>query len=145
MANDIVTLLDDKYTIKQMRINNELILETQIVEVKGMKVLHLSGHIDTYSLPLFRESMAQMLDEVEHNLIIDMHNVKYMDSSGFGVLISAIKRLIPKAGTINLIGSSSAICRLMHITHLDTIISLHQNIDDAIKAISQANSANMLS
>ena len=143
MTDNHENLLKDRDTIKQISIDNVKVLETRICEVNGMKVLCLSGYIDAYSLPLFKEVMTQMLDEVENDLIIDMRDVTYMDSSGFGVLITAIKRLIPKAGTINLTGCSSAISRLMHVTHLDTIISLHRNIDDAIKAISQT--ANRLS
>ena len=126
-------------TIKQICIDNEVILETQIIELTGTKILCMSGAVDAYSLPLFREVMAEILSQVDKDLIIDMNNVIYMDSSGFGVLISAIKRLIPQAGTINLVGCSSSICRLMHITHLDTIISLHQTIDDAMLAISRSD------
>ncbi len=143
MADNGDGILEDRDTIKQICIDDDLILETQIVELNGTKVLYLSGAIDAYSLPLFKEAMTEMLDQVDRNLTIDMHNVIYMDSSGFGVLITAIKRLIPKAGTINLVGCSPSIGRLMHITHLDTIISLHQNMADAMKAISET--ARMLS
>jgi anti-sigma B factor antagonist len=113
-------------------------LETQIVEVQGHKVLNLSGEIDVYSAPQFKQAVVSILDGAQQHLIVDMHNVRYMDSSGFGILLSAVKRLRPNGGTVNLIGCASSIDRVLHITKLDAIFALHQNMDEVMKAISAA-------
>lgn len=114
-------------------------LETHIVEIEGHSVLALSGEIDVYSAPQFKQSVAGILDGNEHHLIVDMNNVRYMDSSGFGILLSAVKRLRPIAGTVNLVGCAAPIDRVLHITKLDTIFNMYNSVDEAIKAVNASN------
>jgi anti-sigma B factor antagonist len=106
------------------------------VDMEGQNVLTVSGEIDAHSSPQFKQAVRGVLDEAEQHLVIDMSNVNRMDSDGFGVLIFAMKRLSPSGGTINLVGCNSTIRRILHDTHLDMIISFHQNMDDAMEAIS---------
>lgn len=110
-------------------------LDTQIRDMQGYKVLCLSGEIDVYSAPQFKQAVVSILDGDQQHLIVDMHDVRYMDSSGFGILLSAVKRLRPMGGTVNLVGCASPIDRVLHITKLDAIFALYENMDSALEAV----------
>ena len=110
-------------------------LATQIKEISGYKILHLEGEIDVYTAPAFKAAITELLDQDIPHLIVDMSNVSYMDSSGFGVLISATKRLAPKEGTVNLVKCSTSIERVLGITKLDTIFYCRKNMQEALDAI----------
>jgi anti-sigma B factor antagonist len=111
-------------------------LESKVVEMQGHKVLTVSGEIDAYSAPQFKLAVMNILDETDQHLIVDMHNIRYMDSSGFAILLSALKRLSPTGGSLHLIGCTPTINRLLEITKLSSIMALHQNMNDAMEALS---------
>ena len=110
-------------------------LETSIKEIESLKVLGLVGEIDVYTAPAFRSAVVNLLDSGVENLVIDMSGVHYMDSSGFGILLSATKRLKPEGGNVYLLHCSSAIERVLRITKLDTVFGIHNNIQDVLTAM----------
>lgn len=110
-------------------------LETEQNEVNGTKVLDVSGEIDVYTAPQFKEAVNHILDSGQKHLIINMAGVTYMDSSGFGTLLSATKRIRPEGGTVSLVKVNSAIDRILRITRLSTVFATYDTVDEAIGAI----------
>ena len=110
-------------------------LETGLREIAGKKVLDVVGEIDVYTAPQFREAVNQILEGGQKHLVINMAGVTYMDSSGFGTLLSATKRLRPSGGTVNLVKCTAAIDRILRITRLDAIFSVFDSVEDAMKAL----------
>lgn len=113
-------------------------LETGMREMDGMKVLEVAGEIDVYTAPQFKEAVNQVISGGQKHLIIDMGAVTYMDSSGFGTLLSATRRLRPQGGTINLVRCNTAIDRILRITRLNTVFSLFDSVEDALRATEQS-------
>lgn len=109
-------------------------LETGLREVDGMQILDVAGEIDVYTSPQFKEAVNGIIGSGQKHLIIDMGAVTYMDSSGFGTLLSATRRLRPQGGTINLIRCNTAIDRILRITRLNTVFATYDSVDDALKA-----------
>jgi len=107
----------------------------KIARLQGHKILRAYGEIDAYTATQFKYALTSFLDGSEKHLVIDMCNVKYMDSSGFGVLVYALNCLVPDGGTVNLVGCTPTLDQVLHITKLHRIILLHQNMDDALKTI----------
>ena len=110
-------------------------LETSTQEVGESKVLDVSGEIDVYTAPQFKEAVNQLINAGQVDLVINMANVTYMDSSGFGTLLSATKRLRPEGGSVNLVACNSAIDRMLRITRLNTVFGTYQTIDEALSSI----------
>lgn len=109
-------------------------LETGLKEIDGTKVLDVAGEIDVYTAPQFKEAVNGIIAAGQKHLIIDMGAVTYMDSSGFGTLLSATRRLRPQGGTINLVKCNTSIDRILKITRLNTVFATFDNVEDAIKA-----------
>jgi anti-sigma B factor antagonist len=64
------------------------------------------------------------MDEKGGNMIIDCQDLKYIDSTGLGVLISALRRVKDHDGTITIRGLKPYIQKIFGITGLDKIFSL---------------------
>lgn len=112
-------------------------LETDQTEINGKMILNVVGEIDVYTAPQFKEAVNDILAGGEKHLVIDMAGVTYMDSSGFGTLLSATKRLRPQGGTVNLVKVSPAIDRILRITRLNTVFGTYDNVDDAVSAVAE--------
>lgn len=110
-------------------------LETVTREIDGTRVLDAVGEIDVYTAPQFKEAVNDIIASGQKHLLVNMAGVAYMDSSGFGALLSATKRLKPQGGSVNLIRCNSAIDRILRITRLDTIFSTYESLDDAIQSL----------
>lgn len=97
----------------------------------GIPVLGVTGEIDVFTAPEFKNAINRAIESGTTDLVIDLTQVSYMDSSGFGTLLGATKRVRPKGGSISLVGCSEAIERMMKITRLDTVFNLFATIDEA--------------
>ena len=109
-------------------------LETQLKEVDGTKILDVSGEIDVYTAPQFKDAVNSIIATGQKHLVVNMSNVTYMDSSGFGALLSATRRLRPQGGTVNLVHVSGAIDRILRITRLNTVFATYDTVDEALAA-----------
>jgi anti-sigma B factor antagonist len=110
-------------------------LDTKYREEQGYKILEVEGEIDVYTAPQFKEAVNKIIAGGQKDLIVDMSQVSYMDSSGFGTLLSATKRLRPEGGTVNLVSVNSAIDRMLRITRLNTVFGIYSTTSDAIESI----------
>ena len=113
-------------------------LESEIVEVGGIEVLQLRGEIDVYTAPDLKSVVSGMIAEGINHVIIDMTQVSYMDSSAFGVLLSALKNVKPSGGSVNLARCNASIEKILGLTKLDTIFVLHKTLEDAIASAKSA-------
>lgn len=113
-------------------------LETQLKDINGMQVLDVTGEIDVYTAPQFKDAVNTVIAAGQKHLVVDMTNVTYMDSSGFGALLSATRRLRPQGGTVNLVKVSGAIDRILKITRLNTVFAVYGSLDEALRAAQSA-------
>lgn len=114
-------------------------IETSLRHRDDVPVLDVSGEIDIYTTPQFKEAVSAAIDEGKPAIIINMDKVAYMDSSGFGTLLSATKRLRPLNGALYLSGCNEAIGRMLQITRLNTIFGVYTTEDDALAAVHAAS------
>ena len=112
-------------------------LDTSIRERDGFKILDVAGEIDVYTAPRFKDAVNSIIASGQSHLIVNMERVSYMDSSGFGTLLSATKRLRPEDGTVNLVKCNSPIDRMLRITRLNTIFGTFSSEDEALAEVKQ--------
>lgn len=110
-------------------------LKTSVENVSEVPVLKVAGEIDLYTSPDFKSAIISIIDSGAKDIIIDLTDVSYMDSGGFGVLLGAVRKVKPLGGSINLVGCGENIRRILSITRLDTIFKLFESVDEAVKAI----------
>ncbi|BDI31380.1 anti-sigma-B factor antagonist [Capsulimonas corticalis] len=109
-------------------------IETTLRFLQSVPVLDVVGEIDIYTTPQFKEAVNSAIEEGGPAIIINMANVSYMDSSGFGTLLSATKRLRPMNGALYLVACNEAITRMLQITRLNTIFGVYETEDEAVTA-----------
>ena len=115
-------------------------IETSLRHHDDIPVLDVVGEIDIYTTPQFKDAVSAAIDENKPAIVINMTQVTYMDSSGFGTLLSATKRLRPLDGALYLSGCNEAIQRMLQITRLNTIFGVYTTEDEAVAAAKAAPS-----
>ena len=76
-------------------------LQTHVREDGPHPTLVVSGEIDVFTAPLFKQAVVNLVADGQRHLFLDMRGVTFMDSSGFGALLGATKRLRPEGGSLN--------------------------------------------
>jgi len=118
---------------------DDIRLETQVRDANGLSIIDVSGEIDLYTVPIFKNALTKTIEEGQNRLLVNMSQVSYMDSSGFGTLLGVTKKIRPDGGSVNLIGCNEAIHRMLKITRLNTIFGLYDTEEEAIQAVRNGN------
>ena len=95
-------------------------------------VVSVHGEIDAYTSPQLRSKLREVIDRGSLDLLIDLEGVGFMDSTGLGVLIGALKRLRDRDGRVALVVTRPPLLRILRITGLDQVFTLYESLDGAV-------------
>ena len=95
------------------------------------EIIEVGGEIDVYTAPKLREAIVAAVDAGHTNLIIDVQKVEFLDSTGLGVLVGALKRVRADGGSLDIVCTQERILKIFEITGLDKVFGLHTTIEDA--------------
>lgn len=84
-------------------------------------VVSLSGEIDIYTANKFKETLHELSNQRIKDIKLECTNLTYMDSTGFGVLIGALKKLKAQKKSIIIENACNNILKLLKITGLDKV------------------------
>lgn len=95
-------------------------------------VVDVTGEIDVYTAPALREELTGLIDREHTDLIVDLTAVKFMDSTGLGVLVGALKKVRTLGGDLRLVIDQEKILKVFRITALTQVFTIHTTIDEAL-------------
>jgi anti-sigma B factor antagonist len=95
-------------------------------------VVAVTGEIDLFTAPEFKQRMSRPIDDGVQRLIIDLSNTTFIDSSSLGVLIGAHRRLKQRNGSLVVVCDNDTIVKTFKITGLDGVFTLVRSLDDAL-------------
>jgi anti-sigma B factor antagonist len=93
----------------------------------GVSVVDLNGEIDVYTSPKVKETITDLIDKGHYSLVINLENVRYIDSTGLGVLIGGLKRVREHSGTVHLVCTNPQIKKIFDITGLAKIFGIYDS------------------
>ncbi len=100
--------------------------------IDGAQVFDLSGSLDIATSPTVRAALAEAAEHGGHQLIVDLTNLDFLDSTGLGALIGAQRRAHEVDGAVRLVAKEGQILRLLRITGLLKVFAVYPTLDDAI-------------
>ena len=87
------------------------------------RVVHLNGEIDMATGPELRQRIVQYVQDGHTNIVLDLTNVDFVDSTGLGVLIGGLKRTRSHGGDLRCIGLTEPLKEMFKLTGLDTVLT----------------------
>jgi anti-sigma B factor antagonist len=107
----------------------ELSLSTRTVA--GRRVLEVAGEIDVYTAPQLRQRLISLVEAGDRQVVVDLGRVDFLDSTGLGVLVGALKRLRSVNGELTLVCAQERLLKIFRITGLDRVFTLYDSVDAA--------------
>src|SRR5699024_7073954 len=84
--------------------------------------IQLEGEVDAFTAPKLKEAVLPKTKRENHLIKVDLSEVSYMDSTGLGVFISALKSTKENNSHLKLVHLQDRVARLFRITGLDEVI-----------------------
>jgi anti-anti-sigma factor len=98
-------------------------------EHRGVAVLTVAGEVDVDTCGQLHEELTTTLSEGD--VILDMSEVAFIDSSGLNVLVSGHRQARDSQHRMIISGSSRRVLDMLEVTRLTTLFSLHPTVDAA--------------
>ncbi len=95
----------------------------------------LDDKFDTFLAPNIKSELVVIASNGERNMVIDLSNVSYCDSSGLSVILVANRLCKNSGGVFVLCGLQDAVERLISISQLDTVLNITDNVEEAERLI----------
>jgi anti-sigma B factor antagonist len=99
----------------------------------GSTVVRLAGELDLYNAHTVREALIACCEEAPQRLVVDLSEVKFIDSTALGVLIEARTRMANRKSFL-LAAPGLETRRALEISGLDKHFAVHESLDDALSA-----------
>lgn len=116
------------------------------VEKTGMKneisVIKVGGYIDTTTSAELEHSLESLLREGFYNIIIDLGDVDYISSAGWGIFISEIKGIREKGGDLKLVRMIPDVYEVFELLEFHYILKAFNTIEEAIEDFDRSGKAN---
>jgi anti-sigma B factor antagonist len=107
--------------------------EALTIEVRrepGYAVMTVTGEIDIATVARLRERLFELAAS-GRPVVVDLDQVRFIDSTGLAVLVGAAKRATAHGGSLHVAGARAQIRQLFRLTGLDRQMPLARTVDEA--------------
>lgn len=102
-----------------------------VIEFKG----NVMGGPDAVKL---NEKLHELIEEDRTNVIADLGKVKFMNSSGLGMLIGGLTTMRKAGGDLRIANATDKIESLLVITKLITVFKHFKSLEEAVKSYGES-------
>jgi len=88
--------------------------------------------VDLQAAPEIKQEITRWSDQDHTRIVVDLSRVSYLDSTGLGVLVGALKRLREKDGELRLVHPTPRVMRVLEITRLVNVFQIFDTEDAAL-------------
>ncbi len=102
-------------------------------EVGDIVVLELSGKImggDDFDL--FNNTIKQLIAEGKIDIVLNMSRVRWINSTGLGLMVSAYTTLVKNGGRMKICEMSDRVDNILHVTQLGLVFEHYDKEEDAL-------------
>lgn len=98
-------------------------------------VVAIVGELDVATAPRLRQELVGLSARGPHRLVIDLGGVDFLDSTGVGVLLGAVRRARTGDGRLALANAEPQVARVFEVTRLIDILPLHDSVEAAARSL----------
>jgi anti-sigma B factor antagonist len=101
-----------------------------VIEFKG----NVMGGPDAVSL---NEKLHELIDAEKTNVVVDLGRVKFMNSSGLGMLIGGLTTMRKAGGDLRIANATDKIESLLIVTKLITVFKHFESVEKAVESYNE--------
>lgn len=94
-------------------------------------LLQVQGEIDMATAPLLRQQIMTLVTRGSIQIVLDLEGVDFIDSTGLGVLVGAVKRVRTAEGELRVVSTRPNLLDLFEITQLTNVFAVFASVEAA--------------
>ncbi len=112
-------------------------MRIDVMNDNGATVVRPAGErLDIEVAADFRAMLLSLIEQGHRRLVIDLQDVSFIDSSGLGALVSALKTLkrSDNGGDVRLARLQAPVVSLLEIIRLNRVFTTYPSVDQAVQS-----------
>jgi anti-sigma B factor antagonist len=112
-------------------------IRIDVVNDNGATVVRPSGErLDIEVAADFRAMLLSLIEQGHRRLVVDLNDVTFIDSSGLGALVSALKTLkrSDNGGDVRLARVQAPVVSLLEIIRLNRVFTTYPTVEQAVQS-----------
>ena len=97
---------------------------------RGWAVVDITGDLDMASAPALRTLILQLLSAGTRLIAVDLTATDFVDSTGLGMLVAALKRVRTHDGELVVVCPDPRLRRIFELTELVSVFGLRHSVDE---------------
>lgn len=99
----------------------------------GFLAIRVEGdRIDAASAIRFKDRMRELTQGSDGRVVLDLARVAFLDSSGLGAVVAAMKALGPDR-PLELSGLTPTVQKVFRLTRMDSVFKIHPSLPDGLR------------
>ena len=99
---------------------------------RGIGIVRVDhARIDASVAIQFKDRFREKTKDTEGDVILDLGQVDFIDSSGLGAVVAA-RKLMPDGASLELAGLRPAVEKVMQLTRMNTVFPIHRDVETAL-------------
>lgn len=111
-------------------------IKLDFVSNKKTTIVRVNGDLDLVAADDFRNKIdASMEQNCSDNIVLNLNGVKFIDSSGLGVILGRYKKVSMRGGKMAIVGAPVQVKRILELSGVLNITSVYENETEALQAM----------
>lgn len=98
----------------------------------GATVVAPTGRLDVAGAPALKDAISELLKDGPQRVVIDMEGVSFVDSTGLGSVIAALKQIRGTQGELRLAAPNQQVRVVLELTTLDRVFPYYATVEEAL-------------
>ena len=114
-------------------------MKTSIYNEKLYTIISIFGDIDLYNVTDTKKEIWDFIKTLDNKMriLLDFKNVKYIDSSGIGLLINIIVKLNANSKRICIVNVTNDVQKVLKLTSLNGFLPVEETVTEALSYLDQ--------
>ena len=97
-------------------------------------IVEIEGEVDLYSSPNLRSVLLDLTKSKNSAILVNLLNVKYMDSSGVATLVEALQQVGKYGGKLKIANLRNSVKDVFELSRLDKVFDIYESVEAAAEA-----------
>jgi anti-sigma B factor antagonist len=123
-----------RYTQSTSTFDNKKPMKLNLEKMNGCSVIFIQEErIDAHNSGELKEYILHLIEHGEVNIIVQLENVRFIDSSGLGALLSGYKNAAAKSGKLALACCKQQVLSMFELTRLNRVFEIYTDLNEAFE------------
>ena len=106
-------------------------VETRAAD-NGVTVVVPTGRLDIAGAPALKEAISEVVKNGPSKVVLDLEGVSFVDSTGLGSVVSALKQIRGSQGELRLAAPNQQARVVLELTTLDRVFPYYATVEEAL-------------